>query len=107
MLLSKIQIYQKLALPLPDKKVLKMLLRKSAIIWQRSWSLVLNIFRDSCFRIGHFRLMLLIKLLFIKMSKMLIPTSRNMSELHALSTVKENFSQILLSVLEREILSQE
>ena len=38
---------------LPGKKVFKMLVRKSAIIWQRSWSLVLNIFRDLCFGVGQ------------------------------------------------------
>ena len=32
-----------------------MLVNKSAIIWQMSWSLVLNIFRDLCFRISQFR----------------------------------------------------
>ena len=51
---------------LPDKKVFKMIFRKSAIVWQRSWSLVLNIFRDSCFGIGHFQAVLLIKVLLIK-----------------------------------------
>ena len=42
--------------PYPEKEVFKMLFRKSETIWKRSWSLVLNIFRDLCFRIGHFRL---------------------------------------------------
>ena len=32
-----------------------MLFRKGAIIWQRYWSLVINIFRDLCFRIGPFQ----------------------------------------------------
>ena len=32
-----------------------MLVRKIAIIWQSSWSLVFNIFRDLCFRIGLFQ----------------------------------------------------
>ena len=36
---------------LPEKKPV----RKSAIIWKRSWGLVLNIFRDLCFRIGQYQ----------------------------------------------------
>ena len=51
MSLSEIQISQKLALPYLTKRVFKMLVRKSAIIWERSWSLVLNIFRDLCLKV--------------------------------------------------------
>ena len=38
MFLSVINISEKLTLPYLKKKVFKMLVRKSAIIWQRSWS---------------------------------------------------------------------
>ena len=47
MLLSEIQIY--------DKKVFRMLVWKSAIIWQRCRRQLLNIFWDLCFRIGQFQ----------------------------------------------------
>ena len=45
----------KISLTVLDKKVFKMLVRKGAIIWKRSWSLVLNIFQDLCLRIGRFQ----------------------------------------------------
>ena len=32
-----------------------MLVRKIKIIWKRYWSLILNIFRDFFFQIGHFQ----------------------------------------------------
>ena len=47
--------FPKIGFTLPDKKVFKMLVRKSKIIWQRSWSLVLNIYGDLCFRLGEFQ----------------------------------------------------
>ena len=62
MLLSEI------ALTLPDKKVFKMLVRESTIIWKRSWILILNIFRDLVFRMGNLKLVLLVKVLVIKKS---------------------------------------
>jgi hypothetical protein len=50
MLLSVIQTYQKLAL----SYMIKILFRMSNPgLW--SWSLVLDIFRDLCFTIGHFQ----------------------------------------------------
>ena len=53
--------YPKISLTLSDKKVFKMLIRKSAIIWERSWSLVFNIFRDRFWKLTNLSLALLIK----------------------------------------------
>ena len=53
----------KIGLTLPDKKVFQMLFRNGAIIWLRSWILAINNFRHLCFRIGHFCLVLLIKVM--------------------------------------------
>ena len=58
--------FPKIGLTLPDKKVFKMLVSKSAIIWQRFQSSVLNIFRDRFWKLANFSLALLIKVLLIK-----------------------------------------
>ena len=47
--------FPKIALPLLNKKVFKMLFWKSKIIWKRSWSLVLSIFRNLWFKVGQFQ----------------------------------------------------
>ena len=51
MLLGEIQTSQKLALPY----LTKILVRRSAIIWQRARAFVLSIIRKLYFRIGQFQ----------------------------------------------------